>query len=499
MTPTPRRSSPPLRSSDQSRGDPAKDATGPHDLGELALRVQLASFRGPVLPPDWGTLLDDGLGGICLFGSNLPEGAAGVADLAAAIRAHRPDALVATDEEGGDVTRLHRREASPVPGAAVLGAIDDVALTEAVGRAVGGELASVCIDLDLGPVADVNSNPDNPVIGTRSFGSDPALVGRHVAAWVRGLQSAGVAACVKHFPGHGDTAQDSHLTLPVLEAPADLVRARELVPFAAAVDAGAASVMTSHLMVPALDRDLPATMSAPILSLLRDGLAHDGVIVSDALDMAGASATRGIPEAAVLALAAGADLLCLGPDKDASLVREVQAAIVAAVDSGRLLPERLADAAGRVSRIRRTAQDDRASRRGRRLAPAEIVAAVRRSCIVEGPLPDLARARVVTVDTEANIAVGPGRWGLAPDVVVAEGESIPAGPVVVQVRDAHRRPAVAAALAAAPGPLVVVEWGWPGPRTGWEHTSHARICTRGNSRPSITAVAELLTKAGLPR
>lgn len=468
-------------------------------IEELALRVQLASFHGPELSPEWAELLAEGLSGICLFGSNLTGGRAEIAALVGSIRTCRADALVATDEEGGDVTRLHTRAASPVPSPAVLGTVDDLALTGAAGRAVGLDLVAVGIDLALGPVADVNSNPDNPVIGTRSFGSDPALAGRHVAAWLLGCQSTGVAACVKHFPGHGDTAQDSHLTLPVLAADLETVRQRELLPFAAAVDAGAAAVMTSHLMVPALDPDWPATMSRPILSVLRRDLGFDGVIVSDALDMAGASAGRGIPEAAVLALAAGADLLCTGPDKDAALVREVQAAVVAAVRSGRLPRERLVDAAERVARLSRwtgTTVDAGAE------SPPDFVAAARAALVVEGALPDLAAARVVSVASEANIAVGEGRWGVDADVVVAEGDPLPAGPVVVQVRDAHRRPDVAAALAAArssAGPVVVVEWGWPGPRTGWEQAPHARICTRGNSRPSITAVEELLQKAGWKR
>ncbi|MDQ6523725.1 glycoside hydrolase family 3 N-terminal domain-containing protein [Nocardioides sp. LHD-245] len=464
-----------------------------------ALRVQLASFAGPALPPEWAELLAEGLGGICLFGSNLAGSSSDAAALVGAIRGARADVLVATDEEGGDVTRLHPRSASPVPGAAVLGAVDSVALTRRVGAAVGAELAVAGIDLDLGPVADVNSNPDNPVIGTRSFGAEPALVARHVAAWVAGLQAAGVAACVKHFPGHGDTAQDSHLTLPVLPVGLDVARSRELVPFAAAVAAGAAAVMTSHILVPELDPSAPATLSAPVLGLLRAELGYDGAIVSDALDMAGASAGRGIPEAAVLALAAGCDLLCLGPDQPAALVREVQAAVVAAVASGRLPRARLDDAAERVGRIRRGLGAG-GSGGGEDLPGAgELATAARAACVVEGVLPDLAGARLVSVETEANIAVGAGRWGLVPDLVAAGGDALPDGPLVVQVRDAHRRPEVAAMLAAHPGPLVVVEWGWPGPRAGWEDAPHARICTRGNGRPSIAAVTALLAEAGLRR
>lgn len=471
------------------------------DVASLALRVQLASFAGPALPQDWAELLAEGLGGICLFGSNLTGSPEDVAALVAAVRAAGPDALVALDEEGGDVTRLHTRDASPVPGAAVLGAVDDLALTGAVGAAVGAELAALGIDLDLGPVADVNSNPDNPVIGTRSFGADPALAGRHVAAWVQGLQTQGVAACVKHFPGHGDTGQDSHLTLPVLDAPADVVRARELRPFAAAVAGGAASVMTSHIVVPALDPDLPATLSAPVLAVLRDELGFDGVIVSDALDMAGASGRHGIPEAAVLALIAGCDLLCIGPDKDAALVRATQDAVVAAVDSGRLSLTRLSEAVARIAEVRRllVRSKEVAGPRSAGVREADVNRAARAACVIEGSLPDLAGARVVSIATEANIAVGEGRWGLDADLVVAPGAPLPYGALVVQVRDAHRRPEVAAVLAAHPGPLLVVEWGWPGPRTGWSQAPHARICTRGSSRPSIAAVTEIVREAGLHR
>ncbi|TIC85807.1 glycoside hydrolase [Nocardioides sp. GY 10113] len=475
----------------------------------LALRVLLASFAGPTLPAEWRDLLADGLGGVCLFGSNLTGTRAETAALVDAVRSARPGALVAVDEEGGDVTRLHTGTASPVLGAAVLGAVDDVDLTEATGRAVGDDLAALGIDLDLGPVADVNSHPDNPVIGTRSFGATPDLVARHVAAWVRGVQSAGVAACVKHFPGHGDTAQDSHLTLPVLDADAETLATRELPPFAAAIGAGAASVMTSHLVVPALDPDRPATFSAPILDRLR-ALGFDGAIVSDALDMAGASgegaAGRGIAEAAVLALGAGADLLCVGPDKDAALIREIQASIVAAVADGRLPLARLRDAAGRVDRLRVATPGT--SQAGATIPavpdPGRVRAAARGALIAEGTLPDLRGAVVVSVDTPANIAVGAGRWGVEPDLVVAPGEPVPDGhgPLVVQVRDAHRRPEIGAMLAAA-RPALVVEWGWPGPRTGWSDEGPerppARICTRGNAAPVIAAVEELMREAGWDR
>ncbi|MBZ5737959.1 glycoside hydrolase family 3 protein [Nocardioides mangrovi] len=473
-------------------------------LEKLALQVQLPAFAGSALPAEYDELLREGLGGVCYFGSNTADGPEAVAALSAAIRAANPRAVIAVDEEGGDVTRLHAVDGSPVLGPAALGAANDLELTRATGRAIGAELVATGINLDLGPVADVNTNPDNPVIGTRSFGSDPDLAAAHVAAWTMGLQEAGVAACAKHFPGHGDTAEDSHLALPTIDAPLETLAARELVPFAAVVEVGIASVMTSHIVVPAVDPELPGTLSAPVLDLLRERLGYDGVIVSDALDMAGASAGRGIPEAAVLSLAAGADLLCIGPEKPASLVRETQAAIVAAVHDGRLSRERLESAADRIAQLRRfdaqMADPTAPPAQLRQLDEAQLAGA-RAAITIEGELPDLKGAFVISVATAANIAVGEVPWGLPPDFTVTPGSGFSAagvGPVIVQVRDAHRRPEIGELMARlvsiglAP---VVIEWGWPGPYDG----PGPRICTRGYSRPGAAAVTELLRKAGWDR
>jgi beta-N-acetylhexosaminidase len=473
------------------------------DVRTLALRVLLPGFAGTTLPDDYRELLEQGLGGVCYFGSNTAVGPDALAALSAAITAANPVAVVAVDEEGGDVSRLHTREPSPVLGAAALGGVDDLALTEAVGRWVGHELAAVGVTLDLAPVADVNSDPDNPVIGTRSFGADPERVAAHVAAWTRGLQATGVAACAKHFPGHGDTATDSHLALPRIDVDADTLAARELVPFDAAVEAGTAAVMTSHIVVPALDPDRPATLSPLVLGMLREVLEFDGVIVSDALDMAGASAGVGIPEASVRALAAGCDLLCLGPDKPASLVTDVRDAVVAAVEDGRLALERLAEAARRV----RTMRPGQPPQPGEKPDAARQARALAGALLVDGPdLPDLADALVLSVETEANIAVGEVAWGLPADLRVGPdtlADGLPAGvpaddALVVQVRDAGRRPEVLALLrsiAASGRPAVVVEWGWPAAYD----VGLGRICTRGSSGPGIAAVVEALRGAGWTR
>jgi beta-N-acetylhexosaminidase len=458
-------------------------------LEALALRVLLPSFAGTTVPRDALSLLEEGLGGLCLFGSNTADGPDAVAAYTASVRSVAPGAVIAVDEEGGDVTRLHVPAGSPVLGPLALGAADEPALTRAVGRAIGLELATLGITLALGPVADVNSNPDNPVIGTRSFGSSATSVAVHVGAWVEGLQSAGVAACAKHFPGHGDTAEDSHLALPVLDVPLATLAERELVPFAAAVEAGVAAVMTSHVVVPVLDGALPSTLSARVLGLLRDRIGFRGVIVSDALDMAGASAARGIPEAAVLSVAAGADLLCIGPDKDADLVRATQAALVAAVRDGRLPEERLAEAAKAVSALAVPASP------GPALSPDALAAAARASVTVTGTLPDLTGARVVRVDSAGTIAIGDAPWGLPADQVVRPGAlDLPEGPLVLQVRDAHRQPDVLATIMASTTDTVVVEWGWPVPVDG-----RATVLARGWSRPGAAAVVDVLREAGWDR
>ncbi|MFZ2015394.1 MAG: glycoside hydrolase family 3 N-terminal domain-containing protein [Nocardioides sp.] len=465
------------------------------DLETLALRVQLPGFVGTSYDGAVLDLLHAGLGGVCLFGSNTAAGSERLTALTRSVHDAGPHAVVSVDEEGGGVSRLHAHDGSPVLGAAALGAVDDLALTRATGRAVGAELAAHGIDLDLAPVADVNSCPDNPVIGTRSFGPDAAGVAAHVAAWVGGLQEAGVSACVKHFPGHGDTSEDSHLALPVQDADLSLLHARELRPFAAAVGAGADAVMTSHLLVRALDPQRPATLSPAVLGLLRTELGFDGVLVTDALDMAGASAGRGIPEAAVLSLAAGADLLCLGADKDVELVRDVQAAVVHAVRSGRLEESRLAEAAGRVADLteRRTPGGD---------APVDEAVqrrAARTALRIEGSLPDLTGALVVQLTTRASIAVGEVPWGVRPDLTLSPDDDPPPGdgPLVVQVRDAHRQPRSRAFLDRLPvaRPTVVVEWGWPAPDPG----GRTRICTLGSSRPAVAAVTEVLEGAGWHR
>jgi beta-N-acetylhexosaminidase len=236
-------------------------ATGTGSLTRDALAVLQPGFTG-TSAPDWLLRqLAEGLTSVGLFGRNIASSEQ-LAALTAQLREVRPEVLVAVDEEGGDVTRLEARTGSSFPGNLALGHIDDTRLTRAVAHELGSRLAACGVNLDWAPSADVNSDPDNPVIGVRSFGDDPRLVARHTVAYVEGLQAAGVAACVKHFPGHGDTAVDSHHALPRIDAGMDTLRERELVPFQAAIDAGAKGVMSAHILLPALDADLPGTAAA---------------------------------------------------------------------------------------------------------------------------------------------------------------------------------------------------------------------------------------------
>lgn len=323
------------------------------ELRRLAHAVVLPGFSGTTAPPWLLQRLEEGLAGVCLFGQNVASDDQ-VRELTTALHGARRGVLVTSDEEGGSVTRLDAAEGSPWPAHATLGALDDPGATEAVARGLGSRARAAGVDVVLAPVVDVNSEPDNPVIGERSFGSDPDLVSRHGTAFVRGLQATGVAACAKHYPGHGDTRTDSHVALPVVDVDEATYRQRDLAPFAAMVAAGVRCVMTAHVEIRCLD-DQPATMSGPVLRMLREELGFDGVVLSDALDMQAISAGVGRARGAVRALAAGVDLLCIGnPDfpelyDPESAVDEVVGAVERAVSEGELPLARLEEAAARVA------------------------------------------------------------------------------------------------------------------------------------------------------
>ncbi|UQU66113.1 glycoside hydrolase family 3 protein [Couchioplanes caeruleus] len=465
-------------------------------LRRLALRTLLAAFAGNSMPEWVATLLGEGLAGVTLFATNVGEPTE-LRRLTTGLRTVRPDALVAIDEEGGDVTRLAHRTGSPYPGNAALGAVDDPDLTRTVYAAIGADLARAGINLDLAPDVDVNAADDNPVIGTRSFGAHPALVARHAAAAVTGLQSTGVAACAKHFPGHGATTTDSHLALPTVDATRQILRERDLPPFAAAIAAGVRAVMTAHIRVPELTGTGPATFSRTALDLLRREYAFPGVIVTDALEMRGAvAAAGGIGAAAVLALGAGADLLCLGARVDRELVEHVVAEIVAAVRDGRLTAGRLEEAGARTADLAAW------TRRPHRPAPPDTTvgyAAARRAIRVEGSVAGFADALIVQLESGHSIAEGRLPWGLAPHFDATERLSVAAllaragtRPIVVVGRRIHRTETTRALIEdlAAVHPVAVVEMGWP---SSWRPVGvRAFITSYGASHANSRAVAEVV-------
>jgi len=459
-----------------------------------AARVLLPGFVGTTLPAWLEARLRAGLAGVCLFGENV-ESRDQLRVLTAAITAANPDALIAIDEEGGDVSRLYQATGAPFPGNALLGRINDLDYTARVATAVGLELRAVGVNLNFAPDVDINSNADNPVIGIRSFGSDPELVAVHSGAWVAAHEATGVAVSAKHFPGHGDTAQDSHLALPVVDLPLAELRERELVPFEASVAAGASTIMSSHILLPQLDAHNPATFSRVILEgLLRDELGFTGVIVSDALDMVGASGEIGIAEAAVRAIAAGCDLLCIGTKNTDEQLASIEAALDAAVAGGRLPATRLAEAGDRnVALARRLAGSAPTPAADTDFPIATAIAAFE----VKPGVVIAAEHTVVALETAANIAVGRSPWG--PPSVAArfgEGDDLPEvrGQLVLLGKNNHRhewvRELVDRARVAHPG-AVVIDMGWPDLRQ-----NYADVATFGASRHVGEALAAWLDGAG---
>ena len=471
-------------------------------LAGLADAVLIPPFPGTTAPTWLLRALGRGLAGVTLFGANVTGDTAA---LTATLRRATSEPVIAIDEEGGDVTRVAYAAGSPYPGNAALGAVDDVNLTRSVYAAMGADLARLGINLDLAPCADVLAADGSPVVGTRSFGADTALVARHAAAAVSGLQSAGVAACAKHFPGHGSTGDDSHLSLATVPGSLDEIRHRDLPPFAAAIAAGSVAMMPGHLRIPELTGELPATLSpAAVTGLLRGELGFGGVVICDALEMKAASTAFGIPEAAVLAVIAGVDLLCLGRDTDEAMYHAVRAALAGAVSSGRLDGGRLEEAASRVAALRvRLARDRAAADVASDPGPGIGLTAARRALRRSGPVAAaLSDPLVVEIEPAENIAAGRFAWGFEPwaatvriDPAAGDAAAEPvlaaaAGrPLVLAVRDARTvLPLVDAVLAARPD-TVIVEMGVP----GWAPPpGTAYLATYGASRVCAQAAAEAL-------
>lgn len=331
----------------------------------LAGRVLVAGFKGTRFPSELSSMALRGqLAGAIVFSRNFgpkektseetwQTAASLLSELATqpTTQGGAPGApmLVCIDEEGGRVRRLGP-PLPQLPPARVWGELDDPELTERAGRAHGEALSAFGVNVDFAPILDVDTNPDNPIIGDRAFGRTSEQVIRHALPFARGLHAGGVLSCGKHFPGHGDTDLDSHLALPRVPHERARLDRVELPPFAAARGL-IPMIMTAHVVFPAIDAEVPATLSKKVITgLLRNELGYDGVIVSDDLEMKAVADHYGVEESAVRAIEAGCDLLLVC--KEIELVMRAHAALVKRAKADPDFAARLAEAAGRVDALR---------------------------------------------------------------------------------------------------------------------------------------------------
>ncbi len=306
-------------------------------------------FDSTVLTTDGKGLLDRGAGAVILFKRNC-ESPEQVSALTSAIKTHanRP-VPICIDQEGGRVMRL-REPFTIVPSMRAVGKVADESLAFDVGKVLGSELRAVNIDIDFAPCLDVDTNPNNPVIADRSLGMTPEIVSRLGCAILRGIQSTGVAACAKHFPGHGDTAQDSHYSLPRLPHSLERLEAIELPPFQAAIRAGVASIMTNHVIFEPIDREYPTTMSRACLDgILRDRMHFDGVVFSDDMEMKAITNHFGLEQAIIRAANAGVDMFWICHHAD--IVHKAIDILIAAVKSGEVPMSRVEQANRRLDAL----------------------------------------------------------------------------------------------------------------------------------------------------
>jgi beta-N-acetylhexosaminidase len=340
------------------------------EIGQLLI----GSLPGTTITPEMRSLAREfSLGGVILFGRNI-EAAEQVAELSHDVQQLSPAVplWVSVDQEGGRVARL-KAPFTAWPPMATLGRAGSEELASRFATALAAELSAIGVTLDYAPVLDIHTNPKNPVIGDRALAETAADVARLGRAVIHTLQGAGLAACGKHFPGHGDTSTDSHDELPVVEHPPDRLRAVEFEPFRAAIEEDVAFIMTAHVLVPAIDEQRPATLSPAIVQrLLRDELGFQGVILSDDLEMKAVSARHAVPDAAVAAINAGCDglLICSG---NVDVQARALEALIKAVENGDIPSVRLDDAERRLRRAKERFLSGRSAGRDRRRTWRQIV------------------------------------------------------------------------------------------------------------------------------
>ena len=426
-------------------------------------------FGGAVVPEWIKPWLDNGLGSVTLFASNTPNFEA-TATLISELRSYNSDVLVAIDEEGGDVTRLFVREGSRYPTPALLGQCDDEELTFQSYHSMGTVLRQLGIDITYAPVADVVAFENNPIVGVRSFGMSTDVVTRHVAQAIKGLQDAGIGACVKHFPGHGAVLEDSHHDLPRIKLSLADYETQHILPFKNAIDNGVAAVMIGHLIAEALDPELPASLSPKVIGqYLRGTLGFKGLVVTDALDMGAIGGPTMIHDSGFKALLAGADLLCFsGMGDQSQFVSSSFDYIKSALENDKLSLTGLEESGQRIAQWRskipvRISKDESINFKDL-IAGFEVTGSVE---LEPGAV------NLVEIGTKPTIAAGDVSWGMhrelravgiACDIHASDAESLATKRLVVAFRDAYRDAPLLATLRRLyeryPD-AIFIDMGWP--------------------------------------
>ena len=494
-------------------------------------QVMIIGFDGTTVSLELRELIEKyHVGGVILFARNV-ESPRQVASLTRslqeiALASGPPGLFIAIDQEGGRVARLTEATGfTEFPGAMALGATGDPDLARQVAQAIAREMKAVGLNIDFAPDLDVNNNYKNPVIGIRSFSSDPAEVAKYGVQFIEGLQGEGVLAFGKHFPGHGDTGVDSHLALPVVPHDRSRLDAVEFVPFRAAIAAGAAGIMSAHVAFPAIETvipDLPATLSAQVLTgLLREEMGFQGLTVTDSLEM-GALAQSGFPvsRAAAMALQAGSDLLLF--NRDHSLHRQAIQLISEWIREGKIPQSRLDEAVLRVYRTKAAYQLIRPALAdlnavnglvGTGAAHSLALEVARRSVTLvqdkAGLVPLSKTARLLVLETSGARGLGKALGATTIDVkdqpsssdIEAWVRSVQGQTVIIGTTDAINNPGQAnlvKALIKAGIPTIVVATRGPYDLLAF-CGAPAYLATYGANPPALAAAADVLTGAFKPQ
>lgn len=439
------------------------------DIDRLILSTFSPGFGGAVVPEWIKPWLENGLGSVTLFASNTPNFET-ASNLISEIRSYNPDVLIAIDEEGGDVTRLFVREGSRYPTPALLGQCDDEDLTFRSYSSMGAILKSLGVDITYAPVADVVAYENNPIVGVRSFGMSSDVVNRHVLRAVQGLQSSGVSACVKHFPGHGAVLEDSHHDLPRIKLSKNDYERVHIEPFKNAIASGVSAVMIGHLIAECLDPNLPASLSSKILrDYLRSELGFKGLIVTDALDMGAIGGPTKIHESALNALTAGADLLCFsGMGDQSQFVVNSFEWIQSAFNRGEISEDSFIESSQRIGEVR--VKNLKSIKVEQNIDYKELISGFE----VLGDVELSSSAiNLVEIGTKPTIAAGDVSWGIhrelrsvgiTCEIHASDAENLASKKLVVAFRDAYRDGPLLATLNRLNQRFpdaIFIDMGWP--------------------------------------